>query len=208
MKIVVIGGHTRNIGKTSVMAGIIRGLESLDWTAVKITQHRHGIGSADGGRGEWAPEEHFYALREENNPRGRGDTCRFLAAGARRALWLEVRQGQLAEALPALWKALNGDEHILIESNSILEFVRPALYLVVLDVSRSDFKASARRFLGQADAFVAVGARINARAWPAVDPRALGERPVFRVASRHSSSPELCRFVQERLIAVDAEIIL
>src|SRR6266568_4565110 len=39
MKVVVVGGHSRNIGKTSVMVSLIRGLESLAWTAVKITQY-------------------------------------------------------------------------------------------------------------------------------------------------------------------------
>ena len=33
--LVVVGGHSRNIGKTSVVAGIIRKLHHWKWTAVK-----------------------------------------------------------------------------------------------------------------------------------------------------------------------------
>jgi hypothetical protein len=40
MATVVVGGHSRNIGKTSVMAGLIRALPEYHWTAFKITQSR------------------------------------------------------------------------------------------------------------------------------------------------------------------------
>jgi hypothetical protein len=39
--VVVVGGHSRNIGKTSVICGIIRALTSWNWTAIKITPHAH-----------------------------------------------------------------------------------------------------------------------------------------------------------------------
>jgi hypothetical protein len=199
MKVVVVGGHTRNIGKTSVVAGLIRGLKSFAWTAVKITHDEQGVWSRDGEPREGAPGEQAFLLSEEKNPPGRGDSCRFLAAGARRALWLRVRDHALGEALPELWKALGGDEHIIIESNSLLEFFRPVLYLQVLDASQSDFKASARRFLGQVDAFVAPGSPLEARVWPRVEARVFGHKPVFPVSPASYSSPELLRFVEERI---------
>ena len=36
MNLVMVGGHSRNIGKTSVVEGIIRGLPEYNWTAAKI----------------------------------------------------------------------------------------------------------------------------------------------------------------------------
>ena len=63
---VVVGGHSRNVGKTSVTAGIIRALPDFHWTAVKITQYGHGICSAEGESCECAVNsEHPYALSEE-----------------------------------------------------------------------------------------------------------------------------------------------
>lgn len=199
MKFVVVGGHTRNIGKTSVMAGVIRNLKSFAWTAVKITQYGHGICSQDGEPCACAPTEHAFVLTEEADARGQGDTCRFLAAGARRSLWLRVRQGQLAATLPTLFEALNDDEHIIIESNSILSFLKPAAYLVVLDRGRRDFKASARQFLERADALVPVGVHVDTRTWPDLDPGILEGKPVFPFSPRSYASPELCRFVQQKL---------
>lgn len=199
MKVVVVGGHSRNIGKTSVMAALIRRLKSFSWTAVKITQYGHGICSLDGEPCGCEPSEHAFVLSEEKDPTGRGDTCRFLAAGARRSLWLRVRQGQLAEAYPALEQALAKDEYVMMESNSVLGFLEPALYLVVLDSSRRDFKASAREFLKKADALVPVDSGLDARGWPAVDSRALENKPVFPVTAGDYFSPELGRFVARKL---------
>ena len=44
--IVVVGGHTRNIGKTSLAAGIVAAFPEMHWTAFKITQFGHGVCSA------------------------------------------------------------------------------------------------------------------------------------------------------------------
>ena len=48
MALIVIGGHSRSVGKTSVVAGITSALREFEWTAVKITQYGHGICSANG----------------------------------------------------------------------------------------------------------------------------------------------------------------
>ncbi|HET7841367.1 MAG TPA: hypothetical protein VFM21_07170 [Terriglobia bacterium] len=202
---VVIGGHSRNIGKTGVMAGLIYGLAPLGWTAVKITQYGHGICSLDGEPCGCAPSEHSYVLTEENDPEGRSDTCRFLAAGARRSLWLRVRQGQLAEAFPALEEWLDRSGWVMVESNSILELIDPRVYIAVMDSATRDFKASARKFLGRADAFVLTGSRFNARAWPEIGPQTLEGKPRFAVSSNRFHSEKLCRFVRQKLGPARAE---
>jgi len=206
MKAVVIGGHTRNIGKTSLMSALIREFEPLGWTAVKITQYGHGICSLDGDPCGCAPEEHPFALTEETDPHGRGDTCRFLAAGARRSLWLRVRQGQLASAIPLLMEAIGpGDGWAMIESNSILEFLQPLLYLAVLDDSRPDFKPSALRALARADVLVAVGSGLDRRSgskpWLGLDPAVLRNKPVFPVTRSDYRNPALNQFIRQRLAA-------
>lgn len=206
MKTVVVGGHTRNIGKTSVMAALIHGLQCLDWTAVKITQYGHGICSRDGEPCGCAPKQHAFVLSDERDARGRWDTCRYLAAGARRALWLRVRQGQLGEAFPALCAELGADNHVVIESNSILGLFRPDVYLVVLDGSARDFKASALRYLPLADALVSVESRIDAAAWPGLDSRLLSHKPAFPVTSTRYTSADLCRFVWKKLGLPDNDL--
>lgn len=207
MRAVVIGGHTRNIGKTAVMAGLICGLKSCAWTAVKITQYGHGICSTDGEPCGCEPTEHAFVLTEEKDPTGRSDTCRFLAAGAARSLWLRVRQGQLGQAIPEFLRALEGAEWVMIESNGIIEFIRPAVYLVVLDSARQDFKMSARMFLSQADALVPVQSRLDSHAWTGLDGRLLEAKPRFPVEPEAYFSMQLNSFVRHKLGLVENEFI-
>jgi len=206
MNLVVVGGHTRNIGKTSVMAALIREFAPLGWTAVKITQYGHGVCSHDGHACQCAPEEHPFALTEERDPRDRSDTSRYLAAGARRSLWLRARQGQLGPAVPLLKRKLQRASWVVIESNSILEFVDPLLYLIVIDSSRADFKSSAERWLGRADALIPVenhhdgASRVGAAPtdWKGAATRP-SSKPFFPVRKPDFWTRELTEFVRHRL---------
>ena len=62
MSILVIGGHTRSVGKTSVVAGLIAALRDRHWTALKITQYGHGICSANGAPCDCATADHSWAV--------------------------------------------------------------------------------------------------------------------------------------------------
>src|SRR5579859_5699746 len=199
MTTVVIGGHSRNIGKTSVMAELIRRVRPPEWAAVKITQYGHGVCSLDGEPCSCDPGEHGFVLSEERERKGRGDTCRFLQGGAPRSVWFRVRQGQLDRALPALMRALRREKWVMIESNSILGHMNPALYLFVLDPSRSDFKASARKYLERSDALITIGPARRKPSWPNVDAGILHSKPVFQLAAPDQLSAELIGFVRHKL---------
>ena len=58
MAVVVVGGHSRNIGKTSVVAGLIARLPEFHWTAFKITQYGHGFCTADGAPCDCQTDDH------------------------------------------------------------------------------------------------------------------------------------------------------
>src|SRR5712691_4870298 len=124
MAIIVVGGHSRSVGKTSVVAGLIAALREFQWTAVKITQYGHGICSANGKPCDCACDDHSWAISEERDRSGESDTSRFLASGARRALWVRTEQGRLADAMPTLKQKIESAGNVLIESNSVLKFLR------------------------------------------------------------------------------------
>lgn len=189
MKMVVIGGQSRGVGKTSVVAGIVAALPHLNWTAVKITQHGHGICSASGepcACSVTAPDCP-YAIDEERDSSGRSDTSRFLRAGAKRSLWVRTPMNQLDAAMPALHAALNGAEYVIIESNSVMDFIQPDLYLAVLDPAVTDFKPSLRRLLDRADAYIALGDGVAS------------DKPVYRTERGVWLTPEVVRFVQHHV---------
>lgn len=191
MKTVTIGGQSRDIGKTSLACGIIAAFPRMNWTAVKIT----GFG----------PEEYFhygtrFALSEEQE-RGLGtDSSRFLAAGARRSFWLRVPLGQLGPAMPVLRAAVNGASHLIVESNRVLEFIEPDVYLLLLDPARPDFKMTARRFFHRADAYVVVDRGMGDAVAPAGDLTAAPGKPRFRVSPTGPFiTPAIIDFLKERL---------
>ena len=94
----------------------------------------------------------------------------YLASAALRSFWLRTRQGELAEGMPALRSAMASSRNTLIESNSVLNFLRPDLYLFVLDHAIVDLKDSARRFLARADVLVTLHEDKPAP-WPGVPAR-------------------------------------
>jgi hypothetical protein len=199
MAIVVIGGHSRSVGKTSVVAGLIAALPEFHWTALKITQYGHGICSANGGACECATGDHSWAVSEERDPTGDSDTSRYLAAGAVRAWWVRTEQGRLAEAMPKVRERLAGAENVILESNSVMKFLRPDLYLTVLDPSHADFKNSAREFLDLASALILHEAKNGALAWTGVSLKPVGEKPTFRITPPPYVTPEIVEFVRGRL---------
>ena len=192
--LVIVGGHSRNIGKTSVVEGLIRALPEFEFVAVKITQFGHGVCSNHGRScGCETEAEHPYALSEEYEP-GSTDSGRFLAAGARRSFWLRTRAGELRAAAAPLGKLLAHNENVIAESNSLLELANPDLYLVTLDFSRADFKDSSARYLERADAFVVV----DRGEWkPGVwdkRPRFMARPPVYVT----DELAEFCRGIKKR----------
>src|SRR5437867_9746667 len=97
MATIVVGGHSRNIGKTSVAAGLIAAFVDRGWVAMKITQYGHGICSINGKSCHCAVDEHSHVLLEETSMQGTSDSARFLAAGARRSLWLRRSEEHTSE---------------------------------------------------------------------------------------------------------------
>jgi len=201
MAIVVIGGHSRSVGKTSVVAGLISALHEYDWTAVKITQYGHGVCSANGAPCDCATADHSWAITEEKDRAGKSDSSRFLLAGAARALWVRTEQGRLAEVMPELRQRIERSNHVILESNSVLKFLRPDLYLTVLDPGTDDFKNSAREFLDRADAVILhEPSRAGGSAWPGVSLKPVAERPVFRIAPPPYVTPEIIEFVRSSVV--------
>jgi hypothetical protein len=202
MPILVIGGHTRSVGKTSVVAGLIAALPGYHWTALKITQYGHGVCSANGEACDCATADHSWAVSEEKDRSGESDTSRFLVAGAEHSWWVRTQQGHLAEAMPRVRKILASTQNAIIESNSVLRFVKPDLYLTVLDPQTADFKASAQTFLDRADAVLLhCAASSKGSAWEHVSLKPVIDRPMFAIQPPTYLTPEVVEFVRDRLLS-------
>ena len=144
--IVVVGGQTRNAGKTTAVCEIIGATPEVRWIAVKISRHGHGAELT-------AP-----VVVEDVEPSPATDTGRYLAAGAARAFWIRATHEQTMEAL-----ALVPPGDSIIESTSVLDFFTPDLFVFVEAPGNLDWKGSALRLAARADV------RIAGNAAPAID---------------------------------------
>jgi len=200
----MVGGHTRNIGKTSVVEGIIRATPELNWTAAKITQFGHGVCSVNGEACGCAVSEHQFSITEERLRDKTTDSARFLAAGAKRALWVRTKQGELVTALPAFRKRIEEDEFVIVESNSLRRFMTPSVYIQVLDTANPDFKVSAQQFFDLSDAFVLVdrgsGMSVASPSTALLAREIAKNKPCFSVREQQRFiSGEVIQYIREKL---------
>jgi len=234
-RLIVVGGHTRSIGKTQLVCDIIAAFPNARWVAGKITQYGHGVCAQNGEDCDCAPDEHVCAISWEQHRETGTDSARFLAAGARRSFWLRTKQGFLAEGLPLLRSALQkasgegprvrdsaGSGHnraeavagttmppVIVESNSLLQFLRPSLYFAVVDPTKEDFKDSARMALDRADAIVLRSGPLNPEsaepAWLRLPAKLLREKPSV-VQREGEPLPEPLKVLIQRMLEAPGSV--
>jgi hypothetical protein len=143
MKTIVVGGNRRAAGKTAVIEGILRAFPMRSWTAAKVTAHAHkesGSGCCD--------------IFEEQDRSGGTDTARYLAAGAARALLVQLRPDCLEQGIVEMRTTLQDAPLVIIESNTIVPFLRPDVFVFVIRRDVSDWKPSACATVEKADALI------------------------------------------------------
>jgi len=86
----------------------------------------------------------------------------------------------------------------------VLKFLRPDLYLTVLDPSTPDFKNSAREFLDRASAVILHQAP-SGPAWQSVSLKPVAGRPAFGITPPAYVTPEIVNFVRLNLMTRTVE---
>jgi len=82
-----------------------------------------------------------------------------------------------------------------------MQFLRPDLYLAVLDPANADFKPTALRYLDRADALLLASPLSAGTAWQKVAPSLLRDVPRFAIAAPEYMTDEVAEFVCQRLAA-------
>jgi len=101
--------------------------------------------------------------------------------------------------MPRIRKELERAENAVIESNSILRFLRPDIYLSVLDPTVMDFKDSARLYLDRADAVLVPVGVLGRPKWKGVSLKLVEGTPMLAIRPPVYVTEEVVRFVAVRL---------
>jgi hypothetical protein len=195
MTMIVVGGHSRKVGKTSVAAGLIDAFSQRPWTALKISSHWHTD----------PPTDDFLTVYEEHGREGNSDSSRYLASGAARSFWIRIREGQMGKALPQLQPILQSNPFVMIESNGILRFLQPDLYVMVLNYQVEDFKESAHETLGRANAVVAIHRDEFSPVWKDSAEKATAGVPWFTTLNPLLIPPGLLDLVEAKILGSSAD---
>ena len=102
--------------------------------------------------------------------------------------------------MPRVRQILSKTQNMIIESNSVLRFLKPDLYLTVLDPQTADFKTSAQTFLDRADAVLLHTMEDSKTlAWERVSLKPVRSRPIFAICPPDYVTSDIVEFVRKGL---------
>jgi molybdopterin-guanine dinucleotide biosynthesis protein len=193
MTVIVIGGHARNTGKTTVVSGLIRAFPHCQWTAIKISYHWH----AD------SPIRQRCDIREEKDRTGRSDTSRYLSAGAARSLWVRVQEDHFESAVQQLRPIIQSSPCVIIESNRILKYITPDLFIFVMRRDVAEFKKSAWETIDKAHAILMTDCGSSPPAGKDIAQIIPENIPIYASTGSRIIPAPLLDFIQSRLFPTE-----
>ncbi|MCB9014407.1 MAG: hypothetical protein H6541_01345 [Lentimicrobiaceae bacterium] len=130
-ELLIIGGSSRNTGKTSLAVRLIeKYAKEHSITGLKVTSIRRGEEEYH-GRHEDVINEAKFTIYEETNFQGDKDTCRMLAAGAKRVFYIQTTEQYLDEAFKNFLSLKSDHSPIICESRSLRAVVKPGLLVLL-----------------------------------------------------------------------------
>jgi len=147
MALIVVGGQTKHVGKTTLVCEVIRHFADARWLAAKVTPHFHAQEQPVlSGLGWKICEQHAANLDV--------DTGRYLAAGAVRSLLVSSESGSLSDACAALRKEVVTSPNAIVESTSMAHLFAPDLFILVVNPEDQEIKPWVQEQLARAHAVV------------------------------------------------------
>ncbi|MBI9097321.1 MAG: hypothetical protein JEY91_02535 [Spirochaetaceae bacterium] len=152
----IIGAYSRNAGKTGFARQVIKQMNG-NITALKVTVIKNEqFNCPRGGRscGVCSSLESDFEISEEHNKNTGKDTSELLRAGAKRVLWLRVRENAVTKGMEELLKQIEILQPVICESNSIMKSVTPSLFFLLQAKSEQIKKKTALVVEDRADLII------------------------------------------------------
>jgi len=147
---VMIGGNSRNAGKTTLACNIIRKLSTQHSVfALKVTSIRPGDAGLHGSHDEAS----FigYSILEETNSVSVKDTSLMLQADAKHVFYVRASEGYVEEAIVDFLSKYNHNQPIVCESRSLREIVNPGLFLMMMRIPPQGVGKDVTNYISLAD---------------------------------------------------------
>lgn len=126
-RVIVVGGHSRGVGKTALVVALVEALAPDRVATVKVSQHRHGT---------------FAVVHDDRHAVPTASTGRCLLAGAERAFLCRCPDTELAAADQLVAAQAGAGLVTIVESNRMAARLQPTLTCFVVDGANDDWKAS------------------------------------------------------------------
>jgi hypothetical protein len=151
--ILLIGGATRNVGKTAFTCSVIENISQKHKViGLKIKTIYQGDDFFHGK--DRNPLNGNYRIIEEQNAKGNEDTERMLRAGASRVFRIKAKNEYLHEAIEDFFNRVSADSLIICESNSLRTVLKPAIFLLIKLENSGKMKPSAEKLASFADKII------------------------------------------------------
>jgi hypothetical protein len=153
-EMVMIGGNSRNSGKTTMACSIIRKLSvNHEVIGLKVTSVKPGEEELHGNH-NGNHNENFngnFTIFEEKNSESHKDTAKMLQAGATHVYYIRVEQNFTEQAILHFLFSYAKGQLIVCESRSLRRIVNPGLFLIMMRLQVKTEAKDMSDFLGMAD---------------------------------------------------------
>ncbi len=154
--LLLIGGATRNVGKTTLTSKIIAKFsEGNNIIAVKIKTIRDRETAFHGKNHNPLLENEPFRITQIHTADNNSDSGKMLNAGAKYAFKIKAKSQFVELAFEKMLKLVPDKETIIVcESNSLREFIEPSLFLLILKKDSNEMKTSAKKLKHLADKII------------------------------------------------------
>ena len=134
MKVVTVSGAHKGVGKTALAEFLLQNLSGF--AAIKITMTDLYTSVLEDAEKIMVPET---------------DTFRMSKSGAKKVIWVRATEKLLLDAMEQALGKIDNSKGVLIEGNSILEYINPSLAFFVVSNTIEHMKPSRISALKKAD---------------------------------------------------------
>jgi len=167
--IIGVGGSCSNSGKTTLTCSLLKYFkkgrsaqqgrekniqDAFDAAFTEVCSQSDGV--QKWGAVKYTKTELYSSLVDDMTVLSRKDkdTGRFLDAGADEVLWVKSPPRELSEVLPMAMDRLSWLDGLIVEGNSVIEFLNPDIVIFILGNKKTLWKAGIERRIGISDIII------------------------------------------------------